>query len=77
MEKQTKQVIEAMLEHQITYSNDIRERRDLLDILRHTEAEPSTKSTQPSIERYLIPFLVITGMLVAAYLLTHLPSVTN
>lgn len=77
MEKQTKQVITEMLEHQITYSNDIRERRDLLDILRQTEAEPSTKSTQFSIERYLIPFLVITGMLVAAYLLTHLPSVTN
>jgi len=76
MEKQTKQVIQAMLEHEITFSHSNWERKELLDIYRQTEAEPSDKP-KLSKERYAILFYVISGMLVAAYLLTHLPSVTN
>jgi hypothetical protein len=77
MEKHTKQVIQAMLGHQIIYSNFYRERKDLLDIYRLIEAEQSANSNRPSGERYLILSLIIIGILVAAYLFTHLPSVTN
>lgn len=78
MDKQTKQVVQSLLEHLITYSPELRERKDLWEIYHQSDGKPSKKDKDPQPtnqwEKWGMLFMVLTGLSVIASLLSHLPT---